>query len=195
MILYLVRHGETDWNRQRRIQGHSDIPLNEQGILQARRLAERFRKHPADIIFSSDLLRARQTAEIIGEALDLPVHTCPRLRERSFGQLEGMTVEEIKQRYSVYPIGTPLEEKYGIESLERMQERIVARLEEIMAQYGGKQVLVVSHGAAINAFIHYATKGEMGTGKTSLDNTAISRFLYSGRTWSVEAVNDTRHLA
>src|SRR6185437_6606991 len=92
--LLLVRHGETDWNAERRYQGHADVPLNDRGVEQARELAEQLAGERIDAIYSSDLSRAHATAEIVGERLGVPVVTDPDLREIDVGAVEGLTFEE-----------------------------------------------------------------------------------------------------
>lgn len=194
VILYLVRHGETDWNLLRRIQGTSDIPLNKNGLEQAEKLAAWFRTRPVEVIFSSDLIRAKKTAMMVGEALDLPVKVSPILRERTFGELEGITMEEFREHFPHEPNPWEIVGKYGIESIEDMKKRMVNKLEEIMEQHANRHVLVVSHGGAINAFIHHITNGEWGTGKTKLENTSVSRFAYESGLWNALQINDTSHL-
>lgn len=98
--LYLIRHGETQWNAEGRIQGHTDIELNERGMEQARRLAARMPEEgPFDAIYASPLRRAFRTATLIGEALKLTVISDARLIERSLGQLEGLTMTEVKEKF------------------------------------------------------------------------------------------------
>lgn len=187
-----MRHGETDWNRRRRIQGHSDIPLNEQGKWQAERLARRLQSLELDAIYASDLQRAYKTAQVVGEALGLEVRTCPMLRERCFGQLEGLTPDEIRSKYESFPIDPALSGKFGIETMEQMQKRLVARLEQLVTEHHPGRILVVSHGGAINAFIQHVA-GE-GMEKVRLANTAISHFDYQDGNWKINYLNDASHL-
>src|SRR5262245_65615545 len=97
--LLLTRHGETDWNREHRVQGHTDVPLNENGREQARALAERLVDVPLAAIYASDLARARETAEIVARRLGLGVVLDPGLREKNFGSWEGLTDVEIAERF------------------------------------------------------------------------------------------------
>jgi 2,3-bisphosphoglycerate-dependent phosphoglycerate mutase len=150
--IFLVRHGETDWNRERRWQGHADRPLNETGREQARDLADRLAGEPIEAIYSSDLARARETAAIVGARLALPVRTDARLREVDVGEWSGLTMGEIELRYPD-AIRRRLEGGTGWEqgeSYEQMGERVVAALHEIAAAHGGP-VLVVTHGGAMRA--------------------------------------------
>ncbi|MGG1530738.1 histidine phosphatase family protein [Brevibacillus agri] len=188
-IMYLVRHGETQWNQIRRIQGHSDIALNELGMRQAELVAGRFRREKIHAVYSSDLSRARETAAKIAENFSISVGTHPTLRERCYGQWEGLTYEEIRARFENQD-----EASCGIETFEDMQRRAVAALTELAAKHQNEAIVVVSHGGLINSFLHYVTAGEQGTGITSIDNTGISVFRYADRRWEVLQVNDTDHL-
>ncbi|EJL43254.1 histidine phosphatase family protein [Brevibacillus agri] len=188
-IMYLVRHGETQWNQIRRIQGHSDIALNELGMRQAELVAGRFRREKIHAVYSSDLSRARETAAKIAENFSISVGTHPTLRERCYGQWEGLTYEEIRARFENQD-----EASCGIETFEDMQRRAVAALTELAAKHQNEAIVVVSHGGLINSFLHYVTAGEQGTGITRIDNTGISVFRYADRRWEVLQVNDTDHL-
>jgi broad specificity phosphatase PhoE len=146
--LLLARHGETDWNRQLRIQGSSDIELNDLGRRQAQSLAQELTDVELDAIYSSDLARARQTAEAVAATHALEVTFDPRLRERSFGSWEGLTREDIDE----LPPGS----RHDGESDEEVRKRVLAAIDEIAAAHPGEQVLVVSHGGALNALWHHA---------------------------------------
>ena len=135
--LLLVRHGETDWNADGRLQGHTDRPLSEYGRRQARRLAEELVDEPLDAIYASDLARARETAEIVGERLTLPVMLDRDLREKDWGTWEGLTPAE---RDRVELVG---------ESTEAHQERILRALARIAQRHPGARVLVVTHGGSM----------------------------------------------
>ncbi len=135
--LVLVRHGETDWNAAGRLQGHTDRPLSDYGREQARRLAEELAGEEFDAIYASDLTRARETAEIVGEALHLPVIVDPDLREKNWGNWEGLTSTE---RLEVELVG---------ESTEQHRRRILAALGRIAAQHPYGRVLVVTHGGSM----------------------------------------------
>ena len=158
--LLLVRHGETDWNREGRWQGGSDTSLNELGREQARALAAEL-DGGIDAIYSSDLARARETAEIIAAKVGRNVRLDPRLRERGFGAWEGLTRSEIEQRF-----GDALDRwRAGdgpgaddAESFEEFFERVNDFVEEVVQAHPGEQVLVVSHGGSIRA-IHAAAAG------------------------------------
>ena len=135
--LLLVRHGETDWNAVGRLQGHTDRPLSDFGRRQARELAEELADEPLDAIYASDLARARETAEIAGERLDLPVVLDPDLREKNWGSWEGLTPVE---RDRVEFVG---------ESTDDHQERTLRALRRIAERHPGGRVLVVTHGGSM----------------------------------------------
>jgi broad specificity phosphatase PhoE len=141
--LLLARHGETDWNREFRIQGSSDIELNELGRQQAQFLAQELTDVDLDAIYSSDLSRAQATAAAVAATHGLDVKLDPRLRERSFGSWEGLTREDI----SAFPKGSRDDE---------VRQRVLAAVEEIASTHAGEQVLIVSHGGALNTLWHHA---------------------------------------
>jgi broad specificity phosphatase PhoE len=135
--LLLVRHGETDWNAEGRLQGHTDRPLNEYGRRQAQRLADELAGEELEAIYSSDLARARETAEIVGERLGLPVVLDPDLREKNWGTWEGLTPVE---RDAVELVG---------ESTEEHTERTLRALRRIAGRHPDGRVLVVTHGGSL----------------------------------------------
>ena len=152
--LLLARHGETDWNRDRRWQGHSDRPLNERGRRQARDLAARIEHEELEAIYSSDSRRARETAEIVGARLGLPVKTDARLREVSFGEWEGLTSDQIARRHADAFVRWEAGERPlrpGIEPDEAMAERVLEALREIAEEHPDGRVLVVTSGGPIRA--------------------------------------------
>ena len=135
--LLLVRHGETDWNSEGRLQGHTDRPLSYFGRRQAQQLAEELDGEELEAIYSSDLARARETAEIVGRKLGLPTVLDPDLREKDWGTWEGLTAAE---RDRVEFVG---------ESTEAHQERILRALRRIAKRHPGGRVLVVTHGGSM----------------------------------------------
>lgn len=187
----LVRHGETLWNREFRIQGSQDIPLSKLGIMQARTVAGRLSKETWHFLYSSDLTRAKHTAEQLNELLGLPHHVEPGLRERNFGPLEGMTRTEIEFQYPnlPYPLHDP--SIPGVESYESLMQRVKETIESIARRHLGKRVLIVSHGGSINAFLHSVT----GQRNNRIENTALTRLRFDGNDWHVECINDHQHLA
>lgn len=174
-----VRHGETDWNREGRLQGTRDIPLNEEGRSQALRLAEVW-DETADVLVSSPLSRARETAEILGIRLGLALHgTDERLVERGYGVLEGLTLAQRKERYPNDLLIT------GMESQDAVVARARSFLDSLTLEHPGRSILAVSHGGFINAVLAMVSGGEVGTGKTVLGNASVSRIDYSAAGWRV----------
>ena len=156
--LLIVRHGETDWNRDARWQGHADTPLNERGREQARELAASI--DGVDAIYSSDLARARETAEILAERLGLEVQADARLRERGFGAWEGLTHDDIQSRFAEEHRRWRAGEGFGAadaEPYETMRRRVEDFLEEIVLRHPSGTVLVVTHGGT--ARVVYAVAG------------------------------------
>jgi broad specificity phosphatase PhoE len=151
--LILVRHGETDWNRDRRYQGHADPPLNDAGRAQARELAASLQPMELDAIYTSDLRRAAETAEIIGTGRDIPVRREPGLREIDVGSWSGLTRAEIEERF-------PGAEHHDGESPEAMRERVVSTVTAIASRHDGQSLLIVSHGGALRALLHHALDDE-----------------------------------
>ena len=150
---WLVRHGQTDWNLANIVQGHSDIPLNATGIAQAEALAEKLAKTSFQSIYSSDLSRALQTAQIIANRLALKVMVDPRLREIRQGSWEGQTISELLRLYpdefrrkNDNPLVPAAE---GAEPVAEVAARVVGTINELFLQYPGERVLVVSHGFSI----------------------------------------------
>jgi len=146
--LLLARHGETDWNRELRIQGSSDIALNELGRQQAGYLAQELTDVDLDAIYASDLSRASATAAAVAATHGLEVRLDPRLRERSFGSWEGLTREDL----DALPQGS----HHDGETDDEVRARMLAAVRDIAAAHPGEQVLVVSHGGALNTLWHHA---------------------------------------
>jgi broad specificity phosphatase PhoE len=149
----LIRHGQTDWNREGRYQGQSDVPLNETGRQQARRLAQMLDPGTITAIYSSDLERASETAAILAAALKLPFSTDTRLREINQGEWEGQLVGTIQDRFadlwkrrSLDPAGV---RPPGGETVGEVSARVLAALDEIARRHPAGSVLIVSHGLAL----------------------------------------------
>ena len=149
----MARHGETDWNRESRFQGHADTPLNNAGRGQARELAERLADERIAAVYASPLLRARETAEIVAERLGLAVETVDGLREVDVGSWSGLTRAEVEERF---PDGFHrwLALDHGWEDGETYDDlgrRVLASLRELAARHPGERVLVVSHGGPMRS--------------------------------------------
>ena len=187
---YLIRHGETEWNVKRIMQGHNDSPLTELGINQAKDLAKKLRHIHFDKIFSSDILRAKRTAEIIASERKLAVATTKLLRERTFGKYEGWTIDKYYKKFEQYFVeNQKLSEietykrkpDADIESDEEIVNRLIIFIREVAVGFPGKTVLVVTHGGIMRGFlIHlgYGTRKELGGG--AVKNTAYIKLLSDG---------------
>lgn len=153
--LLIARHGETDWNSQGRIQGHSDIKLSEQGVQQARLLGERLLSVAVDAAYCSDLLRASETAEISLEGRDVPMHRTQLLREYHKGAFEGLTNQQIQERYPTqYPTYLTKDLDFapeGGESTRAVSVRASGIITEIKNRHIDDTVLVVGHGGSLRA--------------------------------------------
>jgi broad specificity phosphatase PhoE len=148
--LLLARHGETDWNRDGRLQGHADTPLNDRGREQARALAEEI--NGVEVIYSSDLRRAVETAEVVAERLGLEVRVDSRLRERGFGAWEGLTRAEIEASFREDFDRWRKGDGFGADDAETHQAfaaRIQAFLEDVLVRHPDETVLVITHGGSI----------------------------------------------
>lgn len=175
--LTLIRHGETEWNRAGRIQGTSDIPLNDTGRQQARDTAaillDRMDPSLPVAVASSDLVRARETAQIIADELDLPApHTYPDLRERAYGEAEGMTGDDIQARWGTrHASDVP-----GAEPWPHVRRRAVRGVRQVardvrrLTAPGAASVIVVSHGALIRELVRHISHGELPDPGSRLPN-------------------------
>lgn len=188
----LVRHGETIWNQEARLQGGQDISLSPLGVLQARAVARRLQEEAWDAVYSSDLCRAYDTARMISQTIQppLPHFVDPRLRERYYGSLEGLTIQEILQRYPEFRHPHEQVNIPGVEHHAQLQRRVYAAIADIIHHYRGKRVIIVSHGGTIRAFLHEI---QVPTHEP-IGNTAVTRLHFDGEKWSVLVVNDTSHL-
>ena len=194
-----VRHGETAWNRDTRIQGHTDIELNDHGRWQAHRLADALRDEPLAACYASDLGRALETARAVARHHDLPVHTHAGLRERCFGRFEGHTWAELETRYPEESMAwrkrVPDFAPAGGESLLQLRERVVRTVTELAARHPGEQVLMVAHGGVLDILYRAATRLELQAPRSwELPNTAINRLLWSPEGLSLVGWADTTHL-
>ncbi len=169
-----VRHGQTDWNLQRRIQGLTDIPLNDTGRAQARRAGKELVGGEWDVVVSSSLSRARETAEIIAEQIGLPVpNVVEGLQERAHGDMEGMTFEE---RQAAFPGDAVVP---GLESRDAVIDRVLAALDGLAHVTGGIRILAVSHGGVIGSLIRHATAGQQPTAGQVIANGSYHDFNWS----------------
>lgn len=160
--VYIVRHGETEWNTKGLIQGHLDSPLTKKGVNQAKEIAKKLKKIKFDLVFSSDLLRAKETANIIVREDKLTVNTTKLLRERAFGEFEGKphadTMKIYEETLKFLNTNDRFKHKPGhnIESDEEVTTRFITFLRETTVAYPQKNILVVTHGGIIRAFLIHA---------------------------------------
>lgn len=200
-----IRHGETAWNVDTRIQGQQDIGLNAQGHWQARQLGLALRQQALCAVYTSDLARARLTAQAIVQARAdsaqpaPPLLTHAGLRERHFGQFQGQTFQDIEARWPEearrWRQRDPAWAPAGGESLLQLQARVLATLNELAARHLGEQIVLVAHGGVIDTLYRAATGLALDAPRTwVLRNTAINRLLWTPDSLTLVAWSDTQHL-
>jgi len=198
--LCLVRHGETTWNAERRLQGQLDIELNQLGRHQAQAAAQRLLEEPVDALYASDLARAWHTAERIEQALGLPRQAAPEFRERRYGAFEGLTYDEAKARYpEAYHRFETRDPAFplpgGGESLEDVHGRVTGRLAAIAAAHPGATVVIVTHGGVldiVNRFVRAVPL--MAPRDFAIPNAGLNWLSVQGGRWEIEAWGETEHL-
>jgi len=195
-----VRHGETSWNADARIQGQRDIGLNDTGRWQAQCVGKALAEEPITAVYSSDLERAHATAQSISEVKGIPVIPHEGLRERSFGMFEGKTFDEIHETWPEHahnwrkriPEWQPPE---GGESLIQLRERVTRTVQELAARHPGEQIVMVAHGGVLDALYRIATGQEVNSPRTwELPNGAINRLLWTPQGFTLVGWSDTQHL-
>ena len=194
-----VRHGETAWNVDARIQGHTDIPLNSTGQWQARQLARALVAEPIAAIYASDLQRAHATAQAVADATGAPLVADPGLRERGFGVFEGCTFAQIEAELPDQALRwrkrDPDYAPQGGESLTALRERIAATTHRLAAQHLGGLVLLVAHGGVLDVLYRLATGQALQAPRTwLLTNAAINRLLWTPQGLSLVGWADAQHL-
>jgi alpha-ribazole phosphatase len=199
-LVYIVRHGSTDWNQSGRIQGHLDPPLNAAGRAQARLVSQRLAQLGATALYSSDLQRTYETAQIIGQATGLRVIQKTALREMHFGRWQGWTFQEIRDRdpqgYAArraqpYDVPPP-----GGETWRRFYDRAVRAIEELLAVTTAARLIVVTHSGVCTA-LGLRALGLDCTGKRTFgnDNCSLHTIAIAGAQWRAVALNDVSHLS
>jgi len=197
--LYMIRHGQTDWNVAGRIQGRQDIPLNAQGRLQARALAEGMSDRPVTAVYSSPQIRALETAKAIAEPLKLTVELLPQLMEISYGTWEGRTVQDILatdgERYNAWRRHPAAVAPPGGETLAQIDERCGLAWEYIRSRIRG-DIAMVSHGSTLAHFMVYLLKGQPDSRDIIVGNASITTMEYfpEERICRLVELNDRRHL-
>jgi 2,3-bisphosphoglycerate-dependent phosphoglycerate mutase len=198
--LIAVRHGETAWNVEARLQGQLDIPLNERGLEQARRTAHWLAEDCLDVVVSSDLARAQATAQAIASFNRVPLELDPGLRERSFGGFQGMTHSEVAERWSELSARWKSRDPEFApggdgESLTAFYERCIAATLRIAERHAGRTVVLVAHGGVMDCLYRAATRVPLDAPRIwQLDNAAINRLLHTSSGLTMVGWNDTSHL-
>jgi len=200
MRIIFVRHGETEYNYESRYQGHTDSRLSELGRCQSARVVERLGAEKIAAVYSSDLVRACETAQAIAAPHNLAVRTDADLRECAFGDWEGLTVKQISERYPDlyrnYTRDSVTHRAPNGERLEDLQARVVRLVDSIAAAHPDETVVIVTHGGPIRAFFCHAFDAKLETfRKIRLDNCGITILsLGSDGRWLLETLNDAHHL-
>ena len=201
MKLFLVRHGQTDWNLNRRFQGQSDVPLNQTGIHQAEQVAARLSAEKIDVIYSSDLSRAVETAKICrsGFQPDIPFQTDQRLREVNFGDWEGLTYNEIKEKYPD-SLASWERDVYGSsppdgETLSDLAKRVQSFLDDLLTKHDDQTILVVAHGGVLQTLVCLALKlPPTMYWQFYLSTASLSKISFYPAGAILNLLNDTSHL-
>lgn len=197
--IFLIRHGETEWNATGRLQGTSNVQLSAVGIHQAKLLAQHAPFHTADAIYSSDLIRARSTAEILAKRFNLKVRVMLELRETSFGDWEGQSIktlaEDLNSDFETFFTAPELCHPPHGESFVDCQARMLSAIQKIIAENEGKRIIVVSHGAAIRLLLCAIL--DMPIRKMwsiAQFNMALNVLRVDDGTFTLEMMNSTLHL-
>ncbi|WP_226674986.1 histidine phosphatase family protein [Rossellomorea aquimaris] len=182
-----VRHGQTDWNLRGKLQGQTDIPLNETGKRQAEECRDALKNHRWDVLITTSLQRAKKTAEIINGDLNLDMIEMDHFKERFFGEGEGMLREEREKHYPAFTFP-------NMESYEELVARVQTGLRDIHALYPDRKVLVVAHGAVINALIREYHEDISGLQHVKLQNGCFTDIQFKDGKWFVRSYNQIGHL-
>ncbi len=183
-VICIVRHGETDWNAQGRLQGREDIELNDSGRQQAFKIAAYLSVGHWDVIVSSPLKRAYETAQIIARMLSVTeIEVEEQITERDYGEASGLWPDERRSRF---PDGSP-----GQEDFELLRQRAMCGVEQIVKDHTGKRIVVISHGALTNSILYTLSGGEFGSFKTRLKNGCINQITVHNGKWTVDFYNKT----
>lgn len=194
-----IRHGETAWNVDTRIQGQLDIPLNDKGRWQAQRMAAALADEPFDAIYASDLQRAWSTAEALSSAVGVPLRAEPGLRERAFGRFEGQTFKEIEAKWPEESLRwrhrDPDFGPEGGETLRDFYQRVHDVAHRLVQAHPGQTVAFVAHGGVLDCLYRVATRIDLKAPRTwQLGNASINRLLHAAGGFSLVGWSDTSHL-
>lgn len=195
----LIRHGETDWNRAGRLQGHTDVPLNARGQAQAASLREALHGETLDAVYSSDLLRALHTAQAAADATGAPLRVDPGLRERAFGCFEGQQHADIESRWPEqarrWRQRDPAFGPEGGETLTAFYDRSLATAERLAAAHPGGSIALVAHGGVLDTLYRAATRLALDAPRSwQSGHAAINRLLYGSSGFTLVGWNDDAHL-
>jgi len=198
--LIVIRHGETAWNREKRMQGTTDTQLSDVGRSQARSLGRRLAARPFGALYCSDLSRARDTARAIADHTGVNLVTDPRLQERRFGIFEGLTAAEIVARYpeehARFASRDPDYEVPGGESARSFTRRCLGCLAEIAERHGGAEIVIVTHGLVLDSLYRAAHNLDHGEPRpVPLINASVNLFGYADGAWRMELWGDVSHLS
>jgi broad specificity phosphatase PhoE len=195
MQVFLVRHGETEYNAKGIYQGHTPVPLSERGRQQSALVAERLASIRPHVLYSSDIVRAQETAAIIGQRLGMPLRLRDGLREWHLGAWAGKPIEAFVrhlQAIGAHPVTYVPE---GGESQVQTQTRMVAQMQELARQHAGETLVCVSHGKAIDLFVrHVLGLDVMQEPPYRIANTSVSVFHCWNGVWEIVTLNEVRHL-
>ncbi len=197
--LCLMRHGETAWNAQGRLQGQIDVPLSPLGEMQAQATARALVGERFSAIYASDLLRARHTAEAVAQELGLPLHFNVGLRERHYGAFQSLTYAEARSRYPAEYARFEVREAdfdfLGGESLLDFAARVVACISAVAVRHAGEQVLIVTHGGVLDVLHRQASGKPLSAPRDfGIPNASLHWMTVRQGTWSLLSWGDTRHL-
>ena len=203
--LVLVRHGVTAWNKSLRFQGQVDTDLDEEGRVQAAHLARRIERArhqaPVHAVYSSDLARARQTAQPVADALGLPLQDAPGLRERNYGAFEGCTSEELQRDHGpAFARWRARDPDFvlpgGGESLRALHERVRLALLELAGRHPGERIVAVTHGGVLDCAYRIASGLDLSAPRRhDLLNASLNRVGWDGLSFSLIAWADVDHLS
>lgn len=195
----IIRHGETAWNVEKRIQGHTDIPLNETGRAQALAMAFNAAHQRFDAIYSSDLSRALETAQVLAQREDHEVKPLPQLRERHFGIFQGLTADEGAARHPeayAHYLARDLDYDFETgESLRQFSRRVADAIDWLVRHHGGQTIAAVCHSGVLDVVYRRATGRPLETPRDfKVPNCALNWFHFDAHGWHLEAWGDRHHL-
>ncbi|MBN1778414.1 MAG: histidine phosphatase family protein [Clostridiales bacterium] len=179
----MIRHGETDWTKTGRLQGREDIPLNAEGLRQAEAVADELSQMPWHAVIASPLSRARQTAQVIAQRLGIEeIIEDSRFIERDYGNASGLTAREREQRF-------PDRQFETMEDWEHLRGRVYSGILDYAKRHPGGDIVIVSHGAAINSVLATLSGGEIGSGKTRLKTACMNMLRYENEMLQIAYYN------